>query len=330
MTGAQFEQAVVGLWKNRAEKYVQWCLQLPIKRVNHAICGLLIVWLLLTVAQTVWLFAVGVGPESASLSVAGESPATNAKPETTASVDIAKLQSYELFGVLGEIPAVVEPEVEEVDDEITAAKTALKLTLEGVVNTPNKTESIAIIVYQSKQAPYYIGDKLPVAGTVTLKQINIDHVIIDNSGKYESLWLYDEDKIKESIVTAVQPVQASTPKVTDMRDDIVATELAQDYRERLYKNPSSLAEVLRISPAQKDGAMLGYRVSPGLDRQQFTDLGFKTNDVVTSINGISLDEPSKALEIYKLMRSASEANFTIDRNGESVDIMVSLGEGGEE
>ena len=45
---------------------------------------------------------------------------------------------------------------------------------------------------------------------------------------------------------------------------------------------------------------------------------------MTSVNGIVLDEPAKALEIYKLMRTAMEATFTVDRNGTSVEVLVSL------
>jgi len=112
--------------------------------------------------------------------------------------------------------------------------------------------------------------------------------------------------------------------VTDMRDDDKVTSLANDYRDKLYKNPRSLAEVLRILPAQEQGQLVGYRVSPGKDKVQFSQLGFKSNDIVTSVNGIVLDEPAKALEIYKLMRTAMEATFTVDRNGTSVEVLVSL------
>ena len=121
-------------------------------------------------------------------------------------------------------------------------------------------------------------------------------------------------------------VKANRKTLTDNRNRAGITKLAKGYRDRLYKNPTSLAQVLQISPAQKDGEMLGYRVKPGSDRKQFAQLGFKTNDIVTSINGIELDEPSKALEIYKLMRTASEAAFVVNRNGALVEVLVSLGD----
>jgi general secretion pathway protein C len=88
-----------------------------------------------------------------------------------------------------------------------------------------------------------------------------------------------------------------------------------------------LADVIRISPQQSDGQLKGYRVSPGRDKKQFEALGLKPNDVVTSINGIELDDPAKAVEVYKIIRSASEATFVIDRKGEVVELVVSLAEG---
>ena len=179
-----------------------------------------------------------------------------------------------------------------------------------------------MIVYQGNQDQYHIGDKLP-AGQVVLSRVLMDHVILDNNGRYESLWLYNDDKDKP-VAKASRNRSRQKPSVADMRNNNDITNLAQGYRQRLYNNPASLAEVLKIAPAQENGEMIGYRVSPGKDKEHFTQLGFQANDIVISINNIELDEPSKALEIYKLMRSAKEASFTVQRGDEVLEIMVSL------
>ena len=101
-----------------------------------------------------------------------------------------------------------------------------------------------------------------------------DHVILDNNGRYESLWLYDEEK--QSVTTSqLSSAKANRKTLMDNRNSAGITKLAKGYRDRLYKNPTSLAQVLQISPAQKDGEMLGYRVKPGSDREQFAQLGLK-------------------------------------------------------
>lgn len=293
---------------------------LPVKKVHNGLCALCIIWLVYSAAQVVLLFVPQASPDqSGEATVAGEARSA------AGVVDISQLQSLNLFGVAGAapiIPVVAAPVIDDVG--LNAAKTKLDLSLEGVVYTLNTTESLAVIVHKNKQDQYYIGDKLPVGGKVVLAKVLLDHVILDNSGRYESLWLYDDEK-KSSRARAAPSRAASNnkPKTTSN------SSLAKGYRERLYKNPASLAEVLRITPAQRQGQMVGYRVSAGRDKQQFTQLGFKANDIVTAINDIELDEPSKALEVYKLMRTAKDATFTVDRNGESVQIVVSLGEDGE-
>ena len=299
---------------------------LPVKTVHNVLCGVLALWLLYQLVTLVMVLVPSSSPEPVSTEAPAAASASSQANNTGGNakvVQIGELQALNLFGKAGAepIPAAAAAPVVIEEEAINAAKTKLNLALEGIVFTPQAAESVAVIVFQGRQEQYRIGDKLPAGNQVVLSRVLMDHVILDNSGRYESLWLYDDDKNKRS--TRSRPRRAPR-QVTDIRDDDDATDLAQGYRQRLYSNPASLAEVIRISPAQKDGQMVGYRVSPGKDRKQFAQLGFKANDIVTSINDIELDEPSKALAIYKLMRTAKEASFTVQRNGQAVQIMVSL------
>ncbi|MGK0500143.1 MAG: general secretion pathway protein C [Oceanicoccus sp.] len=307
---------------SQSQQLLQWFSTLPLKKLQQGLCGLVILWIIYLAIQLV-LLLISPNPIDQDIPV-GAVIASNG--QQAVAVDIAELQASNLFGAAGDNPPIVEQATNDDDIAFNATKTRLQLSLEGVVYTPDKDQAMAVIVYKGKQDQYFIGDKLPVDSTVSLERVLVDHVILNNAGRYESLWLYEDEK-KSSVATASPSTPRSASSVViDKRRDRQATSLAQGYRDRLYKNPSSLAEVLRISPAQKDGQIVGYRVSPGRDRQQFSQLGFKGNDIVTSINGITLDEPSKALEIYKLMRTAKEATFTVDRNGQPVEVLVSLNE----
>ena len=68
-------------------------------------------------------------------------------------------------------------------------------------------------------------------------------------------------------------------------------------------------------------------MSPGRDRAQFEQMGFKAGDVVTGVNGIVLTDPGKAMELYRVMRSAQEASFDVQRGGETLNISVSFAGG---
>ena len=296
-----------------------WLQTLPLRAIKQALCAVLVVWLLYGLAQLCWLLLIEPDSQEALPAVLVNTHSQG----RAAVVDVAAIQALQLFGEAGkQQTAVVEVKTVADGIEDQARKTSLDIQLQGIVYSEEPELAVAMIVVKGKSDQYHIGDKLPLSPRVELAKVLVDRVIIDNSGRYESLWLYEENGKPRAAVNKAKPADAA--KLNDLRGKKDATELARDYRSRLYKNPSSLAEVVRISPAQVDGQMVGYRVSPGRDKEQFKAFGFEAGDVVTSINSVSLDDPSKALEVYKMMRTAREASFTVDRRGESIQLMVSL------
>ena len=113
----------------------------------------------------------------------------------------------------------------------------------------------------------------------------------------------------------------------EKRSDQAATELAQSYRERLYKDPQSLADVVNVSAVRDGDTLVGYRLKPGKDREQFTQLGFKEGDLVMAGNGVSLDSPANTMILYNSMRTAQEAVFELQREGQQLTLNVNLDSG---
>jgi general secretion pathway protein C len=168
-----------------------------------------------------------------------------------------------------------------------------------------------------------VGDKLPVSGKVTVAKILSDRVVLDNGGKYELLILFDKSLISSTPLQAQAPVTAPSRRL-DRRNNKQVTEMAEAYRQRLYSNPQSLSDVVKIAAVRQDGQLRGYRVSAGKDKKQFENLGFQANDVVTGVNGIALTDPGKAMELYRIMRSAEEASFNVLRGDQEVTLVVGL------
>ncbi|EGG29850.1 General secretion pathway protein C [Aequoribacter fuscus] len=97
-------------------------------------------------------------------------------------------------------------------------------------------------------------------------------------------------------------------------------------RDRYYDNPESLSELVSVAAVRSaDGQLAGYRVSPGPKGEEFQALGFRPGDVVTEVNGLSLSDPSNALVLYQMLKSASEANFVIQRGGSPMNLTVQVG-----
>jgi general secretion pathway protein C len=268
-----------------------------------------------------------------------------AQQSATAAIDIDELVQWNLFGTAATPPAQVVEEPEEIAAgsgnldgiEDGARETRLALTLQGILGSSDAEQARAIIEAKKEQQQYLVGDELPVGNKVKLAKILADRVVIDNSGKYELLLLFGEDELAANVSAApsardTAPVQrvdrAEQARAMDRRGSSRVSEMAENYRQRLYSNPQSLAQVVRIAAVREAGQLKGYRVSAGRDREQFEALGFKANDIVTGVNGIELTDPGKAIKLYEVMRTAREASFNVLRDGEQVTLTVGLENGG--
>jgi len=311
-----------------------------VRRLRQILLALFALWAVLTLSRLIWALL-----PAADSSVAADTVVLNPLPSRAAtasadSIDIDRLRAWHLFGEAG-----AEAEVVVIEEAATAAtvrdgiekdarETRLDLKLRGIVASTEDGLGYAIIEHKSRQAVYAVEDKLPVSGQVVLAKVMPAQVVLDNGGTYELLVLFEESDLGTQLtsrpVPAVKRKTTPNPAVTervDKRADAHATALAQSYRDRLYQNPQSLAEVVSVSAVREGGELLGYRISPGKDAGQFEQLGFKPGDLVTGINGITLNDPANTMRLYQAMRSASEAVFELERKNKKLSVSVSLDKG---
>lgn len=309
------------------------------RRLRQILFVLFALWAVLALSRLVWSLL-----PAAESSVASDIPVINpvAAHRTAAeadSIDVDRMVAWHLFGEAGSTAeAVVQEEVAETTAtregiEQGARETRLDLKLRGIVASTEDGLGHAIIEHKSQQSVYAVEDKLPVAGQVVLAKVMPRQVVLDNGGTYELLALFDDSQLDAQLSS--RSVQADRPssvpytaaRQIDKRADSDASALAQNYREQLYQNPQSLAEVVSVSAVREDGNLLGYRIGPGKDRAQFEQLGFKAGDLVTGINGITLDDPANTMRLYQVMRSASEAVFELERENQQLTVSVRLDDG---
>ncbi|MEJ6539571.1 MAG: type II secretion system protein GspC [Halioglobus sp.] len=304
------------------------------RRIRQGVLLLVVVWMLLSLTRLLWALV----PNAENTNVA---PPTVINPLSASSsraivapVDIDRMVAWHLFGEAGATAqAVIEAATEVETDsregiEDGARQTNLQLKLRGIVASTEDGLGYAIIENANQQAIYMVEDKLPVRGNVVLAKVMPRQVVLDNGGTYELLVLFEESTFSTAEPMSAQTAAPAVSENIDKRGDDQATRLAQSYRQRLYQNPQSLAEVVNVSAVRENGALLGYRVSPGKDQEQFAQLGFKMGDVVTSVNGVSLDNPTNTMVLFNDMRSAKEAVFELKRDGQALTLSVNLDGGG--
>jgi general secretion pathway protein C len=311
------------------------------RRLRQVLLTLAVVWSLFALTQLLW----ALFPQEDSMPAQGSiinSPtlSVGVAGASAIQVDIDALRSWPLFGEPGaalavepETPLATEASAEREGIEKGARETRLDLVLRGVIAFTADGAGSAIVEHRGQQAIYSVDDVLPVPGRVTLAKVMPLQVVLDNGGTYELLLLYQPSDLDSqlgavraavpSAASAAQP--AGTARVIDKRADQDATALASGYRDQLYQDPQSLAELVRIAAVREGGELQGYRLSPGRDQAQFEQLGFRSGDLVVAVNGMPLSDPANTMRLYQAMRGASEASFDLLRSGEAIAVSVSLG-----
>lgn len=176
----------------------RWLSLIMIRRL--AIFSLLLLTALLC-AKIIWLLIPTPDSSAGDRKVSNrETIQTNKKTPSTA---IGQLRKLQIFG-----PTTAENK--KAINIKNAIESRLSLVLNGVLASNIEQQSKAIISHNNKQASYQTGDSLPVSDNVTLSQVLADRVIIENRGKYETLWLTRDSK--KTSPPAKQPLKGERTK----------------------------------------------------------------------------------------------------------------------
>ena len=292
--------------------------RLPLAFWRNIVVVVALVWICHSLARLIWaMFPAPALPLPPVIAIQNAGDAGGAPAYV---VDLATLQKQQIFGE----GLAATPEIDVVEAapgiEDNAARTQLKLKLVGLLASNVSEESTAIIASGSDQAIYQIDDKLPVGNSVVLAKILSDRVILNNSGNYESLWLYSEADFK---VTYGYTSDAATGsgRPTPRRPAAPAT---VETKLKPSELPKSISDVVRFSVHRENGEMQGFRIRPGKNKELFERLGLQTNDIVTSVNGIPIDTAQAIRDNYQQLKNATNADLEIRRGEEIIYVNVSL------
>ncbi len=265
--------------------------------------------LLILIAYSVGSFGWMLWTKINTPPVAG-APVAPAPPPAPA-VDIVALH---LFG---------ESSAEVVIDAENAPETPLKLTLRGVFATEDKGAAYAIIAGpDGKEMSYGLEDELP--GGAVLKAVFADRVMLIRNGRSEILSLPKDIlayKLPPPAAAVPQPMGRATPSAPGA---VGIGGSLRSYRDALRANLRSLAGLVHFGPVQQGGKFVGYSLHPGADPGLFSRMGLQPGDVLTAVNGITLDNPARAPEVLNALTTANDLRLTLLRNGAPRSVAFSL------
>ena len=283
------------------------------------ICYVLVVLIALSSAKLVWSLVSSDDADQAPFVSQNTAPKLVAPPppKPDYGAQIARLHLMGKATVVSNAPVVTE----NIQD------TSLNLTLSGVLALGNG-EGFAIIENQSNKHKFYQIDEEVTSG-VTLHSVYADYVLLNRSGRNEKLSLPKAKQPSSGLVK----VNTNTPRASSsrsLRNSVTRSAAPEptlaNLKQQLNKNPSSLAQHVAISAAQDDsGKFIGYKVKPnGPSSTLFNELGLVENDIVVSINNISLDNPNKATQAFQKLISASQLEMTVIREGTEINLLHNL------
>lgn len=220
-------------------------------------------------------------------------------------------------GLFGERSGNKGTALQRIPEEVP--DTRLDLTLRGVLALENGEGFAFIASPGGEEDVYRPGDELP--GDARLRFVYPDRVLLSRPGGLESLWLERSD----ADASGSRNIRDSDT-ADEAFDSSRAGQIASRLRNRLLQEPAELMNMVRFEPHESDGELQGFRMQPrgSENRELLHDLGLTSDDVITAINGIPLDDSSRITEAIKALRTADQLQVRFRRAGESRTLTIPI------
>ena len=279
-------------WRDRPPE--QWFTTVN-QYLPPGITGVLVIAIAYQLATLTWTLVPGSTPAVAPPSRSAGSTLI-APPQTDYGV---------LKGLYGEASEQTEVVLAPVED---APDTTLSLTLRGILSAeedPSGPNGSVIIENRNEAKTYYIGAQIDGADGATLHSVYADRVLLNRSGRLETL------RLPKDLAASSPGGPMAMPPLPQAQAQAQPAPL----RDVISENAAKLTDIIRPAPHVQEGHIVGFRVNPGRDRATSEALGFQPGDVVTDINGTVLDDVSQGLQIFQSLGEATQANVTVLRDG---------------
>ena len=291
---------------NQAEQ-----LQPLLKRLPVIINFVLIIACAQLLSEIIWMLL----DESDSGTTTITTPVTSASGQNSNNTKKSQQQAFRnlssahLFGTAKTKTATVSTD--------KLPETKLNLVLKGVLaaGAPEIASAIIARGKRGKEEIYSIGDKIP--GGITLKEIHPEHIILERQGQLETLRL---EKSKGSGLTSTSNMRPSSASTIST----ASSQKLKDIRRDIIKNPATFRKHALPVVVRENGKQIGYRLQAQQNSDLLTQAGLEPSDVITSINGVKLNDMKNSISALNALRSANNVNITVKRNGAEIPLNIQL------
>lgn len=199
-----------------------------------------------------------------------------------------------------------------------AASSRADLKLIGTV-IGGGDETLALIMANNALNAYRPGDSLPGGGRLLIVARNVVH--IENAdGSLSLLQLHQEPSA--SAPPARRQASAAPPSAPQTDSEGIRPVgpnrwlIEGGVVEQARGNLGEVLKSARMEPRLVNGATDGFVIAMLQPGSLLSQMGFHKGDVVLQVNGMPLDSPEKALQIFQQLREARSLRVHVERQGQ--------------
>lgn len=174
----------------------------------------------------------------------------------------------------------------------------------------------ALIRIGGEQEMVRVGDPLP--GGRELVEVRRSEIVVRLRDGSEAVVPLQEGMVS-SEPTPTRPTRrepskpASSYQVESVGEN--RWRIPREEAERARENVNALLKTARMTPNIVDGQTEGFVVVTVQPRSLLSKMGIRPRDILREINGVELDSPEKALQIFYQLREARTLTLALQRNG---------------
>lgn len=203
-------------------------------------------------------------------------------------------------------PATGSLQTAALTDTAEAAARSANLVLLGTMVAEDR--SLALLSIEQETALLHLDEELPGGGRI--KQIDRQRVLISwSDGSEQELLVSDEAPAVTAQPTA--KVGQGIRAVGENRWLISRNEI-----EKARADLNQLLKSARLEPKIVGGVTQGFLVRMVRSNSLLAQLGIKRGDLIKEVNGVPLDSPEKALQVFQQLREAKNISVNLLRKGE--------------
>jgi len=257
----------------------------------------------------------------AGITAAGPAAKTRAQENRPPFDSYQAIVDRDLFDTTAEkAPKAPEPAVNLEKLE----QTRLNLKLWGTVTAQDNEAGIARAVIEEpklhRQGLYRVGDSIQQA---TITEIYRNGVVLDVNGKKEKLTIAKKTDVQNRLTPGpVYDPDFSTG--TARSGPAKRVTLNRDQVDNALENLNQLMSEVKIRPYFKNGQASGFIVSNIARDSVVREMGLKSGDIVTGINGREIKTADDAMAFYEKLRSGETLSIQLKRRGrpETIEYVV--------